>query len=166
MCCYECFIYYKSIHYYLSTWRAINIKQLKDWSNNTQNWWYGEIESRIFKHIKIMYDLMVVTLTKQHNTWTLQQCFTVPPQIMRYRTGNVCYVVVINDQALSYPLRILVKIQKTRVQKYIFMSTETYHILQWMLDEHTKNAQYVQCVTHCLELIWLKNYTHVRRWCY
>ena len=55
--------------------------------------------------------------------------------------------------------------QQTLVQKYIFMSTETYHVVKYMADVHTKKAQLVQCVPQCLEIIRLQNYTRGRILC-
>ena len=53
--------------------------------------------------------------------------------------------------------------QQTIVQKYLFISTETYQILKCMKDIHMNKVQPVQCVQQCLELIKLKIYTQGRR---
>ena len=66
---------------------------------------------------------MVVIFTTQPQTCPCKQCVPIPLDIMVYRTGHVCYVVVINDQILSYPVTRQIKIQQTLVQKYVFMST-------------------------------------------
>ena len=67
--------------------------------------------------IIIQYDLMVVLFTIPLQTCPWNQFVTVPLNIMGYRTGNVCYIVVMIYQLFSYPVRVQIKIQQTRVQK-------------------------------------------------
>ena len=64
-----------------------------------------------------MYDLKVDILKIPLYTWSCKKYAAVTINIMGYHTGNVCYIVVINYQVLSYPPRIQKKIQKTRVQQ-------------------------------------------------
>ena len=52
MCGCECCIYYKNMHLYFLTWYDRNLKQLKDWSKNSQNRSYGKIASIIFETYK------------------------------------------------------------------------------------------------------------------
>ena len=49
MCGFEYCISTQSGHYYLLTWNAIHINQLKERSHNVQNRWSGEISIRIFE---------------------------------------------------------------------------------------------------------------------
>ena len=57
------------------------------------------------KPIRMMYNLMVVIFTIPVQTWTWQQYERLPLNIMGYRTGNVCYVIVISAQIFSYHVR-------------------------------------------------------------
>ena len=59
----------------------------------------------------------------------MEKCVPVPLNIMGYHTGNVCYVFVISDQVLSYPVRRQIKIQQTCAEQYVFMFTITFHIV-------------------------------------
>ena len=68
------------------------------------------------KPIRMKYDLMVVIFTILLKTWPWKQYDPVTLNIMGYCTGNMCYVVVINAQVLSYPFRRQIKIQQTCVQ--------------------------------------------------
>ena len=53
------------------------------------------------KHIINIYDLIIFIFTQPLQTYLGQQCLTVHTNIMGYRTGNVCNVVVISAQ-ISY----------------------------------------------------------------
>ena len=60
----------------------------------------------IYLKPKIMlYDLMVVIFTIPLQTWQCQKYVPVLLNIIIYRTVSLCYVVVINSQVLSYPVR-------------------------------------------------------------
>ena len=107
----------------------------------------GEISSHIFKPIRMQYDLMAVIFTIPLQTWPWKQCVPVPLIIMGYRTGNVCYIVVINAQVLSYPVRRQINIQQTCVQQYDLMLTVMFHIVLFTGNIHTMNEQHVHCVT-------------------
>ena len=49
------------------------------------------------------------------------------------------------------------EIQQTHVQQYVFMHTETYHIVKCMKDIHMNNSKHVKCTPQCLAPIQLKN---------
>ena len=70
-----------------------------------------------FKLIRMQYNLMVVIFIILLQTWKWQQFVQVPLNIMRYRTRNVCHIVVINDKVSSSPVRRQIKIQQTYVQQ-------------------------------------------------
>ena len=101
------------------------------------------------KPIRILYNLMVEIFTIPLQTWILQQCVPVTLNIMGYRTGNMCYVVVISAQVFSYPVRSQIKTQQTCVQKYYFIFTVFPHILLCKDYVHTMNEQHFQRVPQC-----------------
>ena len=76
------------------------------------------------------------------------------------------WIVVINFQVWSYPVKKQIEIHHTRVQKYVFVPTETYHVLHCMEDVRMNNVQHVKCVPQCLALILQKNNTHGSILCY
>ena len=79
---------------------------------------------------------------------------------MEYLIGNVCYIVVISDQLLSYPVRRKKKIQRSRVQQYDFVNTSMFHVGLFTSDFHTTNKQHFHCVPQCRDLTKLPRYTH------
>ena len=117
MCGCECCISAKSMHSSLLTWRDRHLKDLKDRSNNEQNRRSGELSICILKSIRIMYDLMVVIFTIPLQTWPRKQCVPVILDIIGYRAGNMCYVVVIISQVFYYPFRRQRKIPQTSFQQ-------------------------------------------------
>ena len=64
------------------------------------------------KPIIMQYNLIVVIFTILLKTRPWKQYVPVPLNIMGYRTGNVCNVVMISDQILSYPFSRQIKIQR------------------------------------------------------
>ena len=110
------------MHSSFLTCHDCHLEKLKEQSHNTQIRRSGEIASRIFETYKIMYNLMVVIFTTRPQTWPWLQGFPVAILIMGYCTGNVCYIVVINYQVLSYPFRSQIKIQQTRFQQFVFLN--------------------------------------------
>ena len=117
MCGCDWYISSKSMHYYLLTWHNCRLKHLKDRSHNAQNRRYGEYQVVLLKPIRIKYNLMVVIFKILLQTCIWKQYVPVPLNIMGYCTGNVCYVVVISYQVLSYPVRRHTNIQHTCVQQ-------------------------------------------------
>ena len=69
------------------------------------------------KPIRILYNLVVVIFTTPPQTWKFQQCVPVLLNIMRYHTGNVCYIVVISAQVLSYTVSRQINIKQTSPPK-------------------------------------------------
>ena len=98
------------------------------------------------KPIRIQYELMAIIFKIPLQTCPCKQCVPVPMIIMGYRTGNVCNIVVINAQVLSYPVRRQIKIQQTYVQQYNLMLTVMFHIIMFTGNIHTMNEQHVHCV--------------------
>ena len=88
--------------------------------------------------------------TTYHQTCPCQKISPVLLYIMRCLTGNVCYAVVINVQVFSYPVKRQIDIHQPNVQQYIFMSMETYHVINFMADIQKNTKQHVQCDTDCL----------------
>ena len=68
---------------------------------------------------------------------------------MEYYTRNVCYIVWISSQVLSYPVMKQIKIQKIGVQNIYFMFTLISHIVLYTAEIHTTNEKHVQCVLQC-----------------
>ena len=85
---------------------------------------------------------------------------------MGYHTENVYYAVVINDQVQAYLAWRQINMQQTRVQKYVFISTNIYHVVLFVVNSLKKNAQYVLCVPLILVMWLLVNYAHVKSLCY
>ena len=77
---------------------------------------------------------MLVIFTTPLQTWSWQQCVPILINIMGYLTVNICYVVRISVQVLSYPFRSQIKIQQTRIQQKYFMFTVMFHVLLCMAN--------------------------------
>ena len=105
------------------------------------------------KPIRIMYDLMVDIFTMQPQTFPWQQYVSFPLNIIVYITVNVCYVVVISAQVLSYPVKIQIKMQKTIVQQYLSLSTEMYPDVHYMKEKYKKIEQHIQCIAQSLTMV-------------
>ena len=91
----------------------------------------------------------------------MENVLPVPINIMVYRTGNVCYFVVISVKVLYCPFKKKQKIQQRRVQQYVFMLTVMYHVVLYTADVHTTNEHHVQCVPQCPDLKGLQTYNHL-----
>ena len=102
---------------------------------------------------------MVAIYTKRHQTWPWKKYFPFRILNMCYLTGNLCYSFVTNIQVLSYLVKNKIRVQQACVQKYVFVSTETYHAVMYTEDVHTEKKR-VRCVSHCLKQIQLQNYIH------
>ena len=98
------------------------------------------------KPTRMQYDLMVVIFTIPLHTYPWQKCVPGPINIMGCRNVNLCYIVVISFQLLSYQFRRKVKIQQTCVQQYDFMFIVIFLILLFVGNLHTRNKQHVHCV--------------------
>ena len=64
---------------------------------------------------------------------------------------------MINAQVLSYSVRRQIKIQQESVQQYIFMSTETFQIVQCIADiydEKSKNVT-INSITNNRKIIYV-----------
>ena len=59
---------------------------------------------------------------------------------------------------MQYPVKRQIYIQQTHVQQYVFMSTETYHIIQYLAGVHMENPQ--MCSTVPRTDTAAKLYTH------
>ena len=91
------------------------------------------------KCIRIQYDLMVVIFTISLQKWTWQKFVPVPLIIMGYHTVNVCCVVLMSAQVLSYPVMNQIKIQQTGVQQQYFMFTVILYVVLFMGGVHIIN---------------------------
>ena len=100
MCGCECFVFSKSMHSYLLKWLDFRLKQLNDRSHNAQNRGYVEISISILKPVRMQYDLIVIIIKIPLHTRPRQNFVHVLLNIMGYRTGDVCCVVVISTQLL------------------------------------------------------------------
>ena len=107
---------------------------------------------------------MVVIFIIPLQTWPWQQYVPVPQNTMGHRTGNVCYVVVISAQVLSYPYRRQINIQQTCIQQYDFTFTIMFHVVIFTGNIHTTNDKHVHCVPQCRSLTGLPKYTQKITW--
>ena len=89
----------------LLTWQDRHMKQFKDQSHNAQNIRSCETAGCIFKTIRMILYIMVVTI-KKLQAWIWEKIIPVIMHIMRYPSGNMYYVVVINDPVWSCPVSI------------------------------------------------------------
>ena len=117
MCGCECCISDKSMYYSLLIWRYHRLKNLKDRSHNAQSISSGEISSHIFETYNTDVQPHGCHIYNTTAYVAMEKCVPIHINITIYRTVNVCYVVVISAQVLSYPFRIQLKIQQTRVQQ-------------------------------------------------
>ena len=105
MCVCECYIYAKSMHSYLLTWRNCRLKQLKDRSHNAQNRRSDETASHIFETYNDSVRPHGCHIYNTAAEISMEKCVPVPLNTTGYHAENVCYIVVISDQVLSYPFR-------------------------------------------------------------
>ena len=82
---------------------------------------------------------MIVIYRTQNQKYPLQQYLPVIIYIMQFLTGNLCYIVVINVQELSYQDKMQIEEKKTHIKQYVLLSREIYHVVHCMVDFHMKN---------------------------
>ena len=86
------------------TWHACCLKHLKYRSHNAQTRRSVETSGCIFETNKNSVGPHGFNIYNTAVDMDMEKCVPAIINIMSYCTGNVCYVVVINDQVLSYPV--------------------------------------------------------------
>ena len=86
---------------------------------------------------------MVVIYTTQNQIWPWKQHVGFHLYRMRCLIGNMCYSIVTNVQLFSYLENNQMDILQTNPPKYLFMSTETYHVVLYMVDIQKNNKNHV-----------------------
>ena len=102
MCGCDCLIYAKTMHLYFLTWTDHHLKQLKDWSNNSQNRRSGEIYIYIYDAYKNSVRYHGWHIHRTASDMAKTTIFPVLLHTMRYCTEFFCYVVVIKNPVWSY----------------------------------------------------------------
>ena len=73
-------------------------------------------------------------------TTTMCPCPSIHHELPQWKC---VFVVLINAQVLSYSVRRQIKIQQESVKQYIFMSAETFQILQCIADIYDDGSKNV-----------------------